>query len=162
MASSDETDNIAYGVIAGLVVFILLHNVPNLLGKISPRLLPHGWNDLKDPYSVSAMVRQQSSGGGSKALALFPPWMRRLANGNKRFWEFTPEEIARRLEGRQITEANGDAAAELRQRERDGLRSMMGEHFTPRTAPATQESFDLETGAMETAKPRSRSPSSKG
>lgn len=88
-------------------------------------------------------------------MALFPPWMRRLAAGNKKFWEFTPEEIERRLEGRQITEANGDAAADLRQRERDGLRAMMGEHFTPRSAPATQESFDLEQGAIETAKPRS-------
>lgn len=68
-------------------------------------------------------------------LAMLPPWARRLANGQRKFWEFTPEEIERRLEGRQITQETGNAAAELRQKERDGLRAMMGEHFTPRNAP---------------------------
>jgi len=125
-----------------------LHNVPSLLGKISPRLLPPGWHDMKDPYNISAMVRQQSN-GGSRALALLPPWMRKLVSGNRRFWEYTPEEINSILEGRQMSRDTGNAAAELRQKERDGLRIMMGIHFTnPDTPEVPTPRHDLEEGSM--------------
>ncbi|OCF31252.1 hypothetical protein I316_07038 [Kwoniella heveanensis BCC8398] len=150
------TYNISYGIIPALIVFMLLHNVPNFLGKISPRLLPHGWHDLKDPYDVVAMVRQQETHGGSRMLALLPPWMRKLISGNRRFWEMTPEEIERRLEGRQMTQATGDAAAELRQRERDGLRLMMGKHFRSREPP--QSEYVLSEDPAHTYPPESHSP----
>jgi len=140
-------DNIAYGVIAGLVTFILLHNIPMLLGKISPRLLPPGWEDLKDPYNIGAMIKQQDTHGHSKFFALLPPWLRKALSGNRKFWELTPQEIERRLEGRRMAEDSGDAAAELRQKERDGLRLMLGIYFTRPDSPASpprQQSYDVE------------------
>jgi AGZA family xanthine/uracil permease-like MFS transporter len=107
-----------------------------LLGKISPRLLPPGWHDLKEPYDVTAMVRNQDThGSSSRFVALLPPWMRKLITGNKRFWAYTPEEIERHLEGRQMTQASGNAAAEMRQQERDRMREMLGIGLETRGVP---------------------------
>lgn len=72
------------------------------------------------------MVRIQSSDGQSKLWAILPPWMRKLLHGNYRFWAYTPEEIERHLEGRKMTAAADNAAAELRQRERDEMRRTLG------------------------------------
>ncbi|KAJ9097375.1 hypothetical protein QFC19_006844 [Naganishia cerealis] len=121
------TYNIAYGIIAGLILFIILHNVPMLLGKISPRLLPPGWHDLKEPYDVAAMVKNQSNNGRMSFKALLPPWMRKLISGNKRFWQYTPEEIQRHLDGRAMANNADTAAAELRQKERDEMRKGLGQ-----------------------------------
>lgn len=112
-----------------------------LLGKISPRLLPPGWHDLKEPYDVAAMVRQQDTHGRSRAFAILPPWLRKALSGNKRFWAYTPEEIERHLEGRQMTARAGAAAAELRQAERDELRKALG-HSTPREMSVSE--YDVE------------------
>jgi AGZA family xanthine/uracil permease-like MFS transporter len=112
-----------------------------LLGKISPRLLPPGWHDLKEPYDVAAMVRQQDTHGKSRAYAILPPWFRKLLSGNKRFWTYTPEEIERHLEGRRMTARAGIAAADLRQAERDELRKALG-HITPREQSVSE--YDLE------------------
>lgn len=134
-------DNIAYGIIAGLILYILIHNVPLLLGKISPRLLPPGWHDLKEPYSPSAMLRRQQAletaslssgsasykpGAGSTLKALLPPWLRKALNGNKTFWAYTPEEVQRHLEGREMTARQGIDNAQLRQAERDEMRKQLG------------------------------------
>lgn len=156
-------DNIAYGIIPGMIVFILLHNIPNLLGKLSPRLLPPGWYDLKDPYDVIAMVKQQDTHGRSRMFVLLPPWVRKLVSGNRRFWEFTPEEIQRRLEGRQLTENSGNAAAELRQKERDGLRIMMGIHFTNPDQPELERTTldNVEDGSQALSEHKAASASSK-
>lgn len=136
-------DNIAYGIIAGIILFILIHNIPMLLGKISPRLLPPGWNDLKEPYDVPAMVRQQDTHGRSRAFAILPPWLRKAISGNKRFWEYTPEEIERHLEGRRMTARAGIAAADLRQAERDELRKALG-HSTAREQSISESQYDVE------------------
>jgi AGZA family xanthine/uracil permease-like MFS transporter len=77
--------------------------------------------------------------------------MRKLLSGNKRFWTYTPEEIERHLEGRNMTARAGKAAAELRQAERDELRKALG-HSTS-TEPVSD--YDLEhnmpSDPMETA-----------
>jgi AGZA family xanthine/uracil permease-like MFS transporter len=140
-AHTNVLDNIAYGIIAGIILFILIHNVPMLLGKISPRLLPPGWHDLKEPYDVAAMVRLQDTHGRSRAFAILPPWLRKALTGNKRFWAYTPEEIERHLEGRRMTARAGIAAADLRQAERDELRKALG-HTTPRQMSVSE--YDLE------------------
>lgn len=114
-----------------------------LLGKISPRLLPPGWNDLKEPYDVPAMVRQQDTHGRSRIFAVLPPWFRKAISGNRRFWEYTPEEIERHLEGRAMTQRAGLAAADLRQAERDELRKALG-HSTAREASVSESQYDIE------------------
>ena len=127
---------------------MLLHNVPRVLGMISPRLLPPGWHDLKEPYSVAAMIRAQSGGQGrSKLWAVLPPWMRKLFNGNRKFWAYTPEEIERHLEGRKMTEDADRAAAELRQRERDDMRKAMGLATVITTRDVTDLDYDAENGS---------------
>jgi AGZA family xanthine/uracil permease-like MFS transporter len=146
-------DNVAYGIIAGLVSFILLHNLPLLCGLISPRLLPPGWNDLKEPYNVSAMIRAQSGSGKASGLAVLPPWMRKVLTGNKQFWKYTPEEIERHLEGRNMTAETDNAAAELRQKERDDMRKMLGESVV-RSREVTSLNYDVESGKSESPSPR--------
>lgn len=98
------------------------------------------------------MVRQQDTHGhSSKFVAVLPPWMRKLLTGNKRFWAYTPEEIERHLEGRQMTQASGGAAAELRQHERDRMREMLGIGLETRGVPEVnphphEMGYDVETG----------------
>ena len=118
------TYNIAYGIIAAIILWILFHNVPLVLGRFSPRLLPPGWDDLKEPYDVAAMIRMQDS--EKPHLALLPPWLRKLVSGNRRFWAYTPEEIQRHIEGRELARNADFAAAELRQAERDEMRKILG------------------------------------
>lgn len=62
----------------------------------------------------------------SKAFAILPPWMRKALSGNKRFYTYTPEEIQRHLEGREMTARAGLTNAQLRQAERDEMRQQMG------------------------------------
>lgn len=92
---------------------------------------------------MPAMVRQQDTHGRSRAFAILPPWLRKALSGNKRFWEYTPEEIQRHLEGRQMTQRAGAAAADLRQAERDELRKALG-HTTPREMSVSESQYDVE------------------
>ncbi|PWN39109.1 hypothetical protein IE81DRAFT_326861 [Ceraceosorus guamensis] len=65
--------NIAYGLIAGIVSFILLHNIPLLLGAIHPKLLPPGWSDLKEPYSVASTLKPSSKIDAEQLVGLNSP-----------------------------------------------------------------------------------------
>ncbi|CEH12283.1 ADENINE/GUANINE PERMEASE AZG1 [Ceraceosorus bombacis] len=65
--------NIAYGLIAGIVSFILLHNIPLLLGAIHPKLLPPGWSDLKEPYSVASTLKPSSKIDAEQLVGLSSP-----------------------------------------------------------------------------------------
>jgi AGZA family xanthine/uracil permease-like MFS transporter len=130
---------------------MLLHNVPRVLGMISPRLLPPGWHDLKEPYSVAAMIRTQTAGSDrSKLFAILPPWMRKLFSGNRRFWAYTPEEIERHLEGRKMTEDADRAAADLRQHERDEMRKQLG-IATVTTRGVNDLGYDAENAGTPTS-----------
>ncbi|WRT69331.1 uncharacterized protein IL334_006315 [Kwoniella shivajii] len=141
------TYNVAYGIIAGLIVFILLHNVPKLMGKLSPRLLPPGWHDLKDPYNATAGLKPANGTGTITPLALLPPWLRKLLKGERRFWAYTPEEMDRILEGRAMTKDSADAAARMRQEERDEMRKRMGDEVTTKEVP--HESPSDQVNALE-------------
>lgn len=129
-----------------MILFILLHNVPKMLGRISPRLLPPGWHDLKEPYDVAAILKTQQTEGRSKFFALLPPWLRKLTAGDKHFYKYTPEEMQRILEGRKMTQDAGNAAAELRQKERDDLRRMMGLERQLQSPEIPELHHDVEQG----------------
>jgi AGZA family xanthine/uracil permease-like MFS transporter len=144
---NDPIDNIAYGIIAAIILWILFHNVPYYLGKLSPNLLPPGWDDLKEPYDIGAMLRMQETHGRSRAFALLPPWLRKALSGNKRFWAYTDSEIQRQLEGREMSRNADAAAAELRQAERDEMRKVLG-HMRADEVPIAP--FDVERPAAVT------------
>ncbi|KAK8858377.1 hypothetical protein IAR55_002604 [Kwoniella newhampshirensis] len=146
------TYNISYGIIAGLCIFIVMHNIPLLLGQLSPRLLPPGWDTLKEPYNISAMVQSQAQHGTTGFKLLLPPWMRKLTSGNRRFWEYTPEEIESHLEGKRHALAKADAAKEYRQRERDEMRGKVdlsvGVHDVERSSGSEHRSHDDKNEAI--------------
>lgn len=112
---------------------------------------------------MPAMVRQQDTHGRSRIFAILPPWFRKALSGNRRFWQYTPEEIERHLEGRQMTQRAGLAAADLRQAERDELRKALG-HSTAREVSVSESQYDLENAlpsdpiddASEASKERSK------
>jgi AGZA family xanthine/uracil permease-like MFS transporter len=121
-----------------------MHNVPVLLSLISPRLLPPGWDTLKEPYSISAMINSQAQGGSAGLRLILPPWMQKVMKGNKRFWVYTPEEIESHLEGKRMAVEKADSAREYRQRERDEMRARM---VGGGMATVAREHDDLESGS---------------
>jgi alcohol dehydrogenase YqhD (iron-dependent ADH family) len=119
-----------------------MHNIPVLLSFISPRLLPPGWDSLKEPYNVYSMVSNAQAKGGAKGLAvILPPWMQKVVNGNKKFWVQTPDEIDSILEGRRRAVAKADAAKDYRQKERDEMRAQLSG-----ISIMSRETSDLELG----------------
>ncbi|UZJ54601.1 hypothetical protein CBS101457_003921 [Exobasidium rhododendri] len=115
--------NIAYGLIAGIISWVILHNVPLLLGKISPRLLPPGWDTLKEPYNVAGTMRRGASATSKTSLkTLLPPWLNKLFSGNRTFWRATQEEINVALKGRHLTEKRNKIRADQIERERKEMR----------------------------------------
>ncbi|KAK0525789.1 hypothetical protein OC834_005038 [Tilletia horrida] len=111
--------NIAYGLIAGIITWILLHNIPLLISYATGgRVLPPGWHTEKEPYSIVKRADDKSP-----STPLFPPWLLKLIRGDKQFWKMTDEEIADLKKGRTITAIRTRRAAAQRQRERDEMRN---------------------------------------
>ncbi|KAJ5166758.1 xanthine/uracil permease [Penicillium canariense] len=74
------TYSIAYGLIAGILSYILLNSVVWILEKVSGgRIVPPN-RDESDPWTWKVP-------GG-----FFPPWVKRAASGNKQFWRRDEEE----------------------------------------------------------------------
>lgn len=69
------TYSIAYGLIAGIVTYIIINTLVFIIEKASGgRIVPKNKN-LKDPWTYKI------EGG------LFPPWLTRLCKGKKDFWK---------------------------------------------------------------------------
>ena len=68
------TYSIAYGLIAGIMSYILLNTTAWILEKVSGGRIRPQDKDLKDPWTYKI------EGG------LLPPWMKRAAKGKKDFW----------------------------------------------------------------------------
>ncbi|KAK0544268.1 hypothetical protein OC845_005683 [Tilletia horrida] len=130
--------NISYGLIAGIITWMILHNVPLLIKYISGgRIVPPGWETEKEPYQL---IRNKDD--SAPAPPLFPPWLVKLLRGEKQFWKMTDEEIADLKKGRTLTAIRTRRAAAQRQRDRDEMRnpSKMLEEFE--RAEAEKEAFD--------------------
>ena len=100
--------NISYGLIAGILTWIILHNVPPFLTFISRGYIamPPGW-EKAEPYAISVMLANAAEGStGSKYMAILPPWVRRMLNGKKDFWNMYPAELEAHVEGRRVTAEN--------------------------------------------------------
>ncbi|KAF8714707.1 xanthine uracil permease, partial [Rhizoctonia solani] len=68
------TYNIAYGLITGIVTYVLLNTLPWAIRRLSGRRIsPPGYEDEREPWSIPDD-------------GLLPLWMRKLARGDRRFW----------------------------------------------------------------------------
>ncbi|PWN21950.1 hypothetical protein BCV69DRAFT_247183 [Microstroma glucosiphilum] len=117
------TNSIAYGVIAGIISWMILHIVPQLVtlitfGKVP---LPEGWDTDKELYDVWLGVDERGVKGAFKLV--LPPWMQRLIRGKKRFWEMDYDEMMAYKAGRELTIAKAQAIEEQRRQERQDLAS---------------------------------------
>ena len=115
------TFNIAYGLIAAIITWIILHNVPMLLHKLSGGriAMPPGWDD-SEPYSASFLLANAAAGdtsNHSKLLAILPPWLRRALLGKRRFWEMEESELEAYIQGRRITADKAARKADAKQQE---------------------------------------------
>ena len=111
--------NIAYGLIAGICSYIVLNAVPWLLIRATGgRLVPDGWDSVKEPWGV-AMVSGNDETRGWRSI--LPPWMRKIMAGNMRFWQMTDDEIEFYLEGRRETQRMAEARAHQLAMERNQM-----------------------------------------
>ncbi|WBW71455.1 plasma membrane guanine and adenine transmembrane transporter [Schizosaccharomyces osmophilus] len=69
------TYSIAYGLIAGIISYMVLNIIIYLIDKASRGKITPGDYDQKEPWTWRV------EGG------LLPPWVKRLCHGEKRFWE---------------------------------------------------------------------------
>ncbi|QRV92927.1 xanthine/uracil permease [Ceratobasidium sp. AG-Ba] len=68
------TYNIAYGLITGIVTYLLLNTLPWAIRRLTGRRIsPPGFEDEREPWSIPED-------------GLLPQWMRKLARGDRRFW----------------------------------------------------------------------------
>ncbi|CEL63478.1 Putative xanthine/uracil permease C887,17 OS=Schizosaccharomyces pombe (strain 972 / ATCC 24843) GN=SPBC887.17 PE=3 SV=1 [Rhizoctonia solani AG-1 IB] len=68
------TYNIAYGLITGIITYVLLNTLPWAIRRLTGRRIsPPGYEDEREPWSIPED-------------GLFPLWMRKLARGDRRFW----------------------------------------------------------------------------
>ena len=127
--------NIAYGLIAGILSYVILNVIPWMVIKgTGGRLKPAGWDTEREPWG-SAPSRLVMSGLHNRNLnkfqgfavesSIFPPWLKKLVLGNKRFWELTDEEIEDYLEGRRETARRAALREAKRAEERDERRRQL-------------------------------------
>ncbi|KAL4401306.1 purine nucleobase transmembrane transporter [Malassezia pachydermatis] len=105
--------NIAYGLIAGIIAYMILNIVPWLVIKITRgKVVPEGWYTDREPWGMAppAPYMDLSTKKLNKfqrwatSSFLFPTWLKKLIAGNWYFWRLTDAEIADHLEGRRISE----------------------------------------------------------
>ena len=117
------TFSIAYGLIAGIIAWMILHLFPKLLHVCSGRIIPMppGWETDKEPYDVFLGVEDRSI----RALPqlILPPWMQRLLRGKKRFWEMDDDEMWSYIEGRSLTARRARAIEEQREIQKQATRA---------------------------------------
>lgn len=122
------TYSIAYGIIGGVISWILLHWLPTLIHLASFKMIPmpYGWDTDKEPYTIW----QTADGRGVRGVmdVILPPWMLRLFAGKAKFWEASQEEMEAYLEGRRWTKAKADAIEEQRDQQREAMRRSRRSH----------------------------------
>ncbi|WFD44346.1 hypothetical protein MPSI1_003014 [Malassezia psittaci] len=127
--------NIAYGLIAGIISFVILNVVPWLLIKATGgRLKPEGWDTEREPWGMAPnrlMLANLETRNLNKFQryavnsAIFPPWFKKLILGDRRFWQLSDEEIEDYLEGRRETARRVEAREAKRIAEREEHRRML-------------------------------------
>ncbi|TIC69709.1 hypothetical protein E3Q01_00328 [Wallemia mellicola] len=67
--------NIAYGLIAGILSYVVINTIPAIIRKLTKNKISPPDYDRKDVY------------WDTQRAYFVPPWMRRLAKGDKKFWK---------------------------------------------------------------------------
>lgn len=137
------SNSIAYGVIAGVLSWLILHIVPQFLtlisfGKIP---LPAGWDSDKEIYDVWLGVEERGAKGAMKLI--LPPWMQRLFRGKTRFWEMDYGEMMAYKAGRDLTWAKAHAIEEQRRQERQEILQRRRQVSKATTATDDSESYGV-------------------
>jgi hypothetical protein len=86
---TNATPSIAYGLITGIVTYIILNTLPWGIRKLTGRRIsPPGYEDEREEWAIPED-------------GLVPLWMRKIARGDKRFWADDGEEdyVTRNEEG---------------------------------------------------------------
>lgn len=122
------TYSIAYGLIAGILSWMILHIVPQLMhaasfGRVP---LPPGWDTDKEPYDVFLGYEDRSF--SSLIKIILPPWLQRLLRGKKDFWVPTAEEVENYRQGRDLTRRRAEALEEQRGLQREAQRQSRKTH----------------------------------
>lgn len=123
--------NIGYGLIAGIISYMILNIVPWLILKATRgKLVPEGWYTEREPWGVATTASFLDV--SDKRLtpvqrfivrsSMFPPWLKKLSIGQKYFWRMTPAEIEDHLEGRRVTEHYVKERERRRREEREFFR----------------------------------------
>ncbi|KAJ1028582.1 hypothetical protein NDA16_001748 [Ustilago loliicola] len=111
--------NIAYGLLAGICCYIALNAIPWAISKLTRgRIVPDGWDTMKEPWGARMVSANDDTTG---IWAILPPWMRKLMNGNYKFWQMTDDEIEFYLEGRRETQRMAQERQEQLESERNAM-----------------------------------------
>ena len=123
--------NIGYGLIAGIISYMVLNVIPWLILKATRgRVVPEGWYTEREPWGVASTatfldVSDKQLSRTQRFIvqsSIFPTWLKKLSIGQKCFWRMTPAEIEDHLEGRRVTELYVKERGRRRREERDLFR----------------------------------------
>ena len=128
--------NIAYGLIAGILSYVILNVLPWLLLRTTGgRLMPDGWDSVREPWGSVSGILPISEDMATRKFSrfqlfilhnsIFPMWLKKIAIGRYKFWELTPAEIEDTLEGRRETHRRLELRERQRQLERREQRAVL-------------------------------------
>lgn len=132
--------NIGYGLIAGIISYMVLNVIPWLILKATRgRVVPEGWYTEREPWGVASTatfldVSDKQLSRTQRFIvqsSIFPTWLKKLSIGQKCFWRMTPAEIEDHLEGRRVTELY----VKERERRRREERELFRQHPPPPREP---------------------------
>lgn len=136
--------NIAYGLIAGIISYMVLNIVPWVILKLTRgKVAPEGWYTEREPWGLvpSAPFMDLSTRKLNPvqrfivSSPMFPAWIKKVSIGDKFFWRMTDAEIADHLEGRRVSELQRAERARRRAEERERMRH----HPPPPPEPVKEE-----------------------
>ncbi|KAJ8097432.1 mfs agza xanthine uracil permease [Lipomyces tetrasporus] len=131
------TYSIAYGLIAGIVTFMILNTFAYVLDKLTNgRIVPDNY-DKRDGWSWRMALVEDSADDDSLpdpateakgikgvAMVFLPPWIFRLVvDRKKRFWEADEADGAKVIEANSSTNAGGDGETVIEVQSEDSVAS---------------------------------------
>ncbi|WFD34839.1 hypothetical protein MCUN1_001683 [Malassezia cuniculi] len=158
--------NIAYGLIAGIIGYILLNTIPWCLIKITRGYLtPPGWHTEREPLGSTLRSSVLIEPGREYTKwqlmvlrnSILPPWLKKLLTGNMRFWQMTPREVEDYLEGRRLNEKRQEMLEKKHAEELKRLRGVEDEEAVEPVNEDHESAYKLFAANMSPENPRGQS-----